>query len=323
MASRRAIRVGGVPEHFNHPWKLANFAAHGVEVEWIVQKCGTGAMIAELEAGNLDIIIALTEGLVSKIVKGSDIRLLGTYVASPLCWAVSTGAESPIKSIADLKGGTFGISRFTSGSHMMAYLLAAERGWDPQTDIDFAVKGDFTSLRNGVNDGTTSAFMWETFTTKPFHDSGEVKRIGEITTPWPCFMCAARQSVVTERLEDIQSVLAAVHQSALAFHRESATMPATIAANYAIELADAEKWYGGVRIVAERFISESAIERAVDALRDVGVISPELADAFSPEDAIEPRVAELRRDLRSMKVSVLLCTVTFYANHAHNLTRSP
>ena len=103
-------------------------------------------------------------------------------------------------------------------------------------------------------------------------------------------------------MSSIQSVLAAVHQSALAFHRESATMPATIAANYAIELADAEKWYGGVRIVAERFISESAIERAVDALRDVGVISPELADAFSPEDAIEPRVAELRRDLRSMKL---------------------
>tara|TARA_B110000208_G_C11777100_1_gene432451 strand:+ start:42 stop:1871 length:1830 start_codon:yes stop_codon:yes gene_type:complete len=296
------LRIGGVPEHFNHPWMVANFAAHGVKVEWVMQSCGTGAMIAELEAGNLDIIIALTEGLVSTIVKGSEIRLLGTYVASPLCWAVSAGAESPINSVADLRGKTFGISRFTSGSHMMAYLLAAERGWDPQSEIDFAVKGDFASLRAGVNDGTTDAFMWETFTTKPFHDTGEVKRIGEITTPWPCFMAAARSSVVTQRLEDIQNALAAVHQAALEFHRDVETMPATIAANYSIGLADATEWYSGVRIVAERFVSESAIERAVDALRDVGVLTREQADAFSPENAIDPRVAEMRRDIRSMKL---------------------
>ncbi len=27
-------------------------------------------------------------------------------------------------------------------------------------------------LRASVNDGSTSAFMWETFMTKPYHDSG-------------------------------------------------------------------------------------------------------------------------------------------------------
>ena len=29
-----------------------------------------------------------------------------------------------------------------------------------------------TGLRDGVNDNSTAAFLWETFTTKPFHDSG-------------------------------------------------------------------------------------------------------------------------------------------------------
>ena len=28
---------------------------------------------------------------------------------------------------------------------------------------------------DSVNDGTTSAFMWEWFTTKPYVDSGEVR----------------------------------------------------------------------------------------------------------------------------------------------------
>jgi hypothetical protein len=48
----------------------------------------------------------------------------------------------------------------------MAFVLAMQRGWNPQTDISFEIKGSFENLRNGVNDNSTAAFMWETFTTK-------------------------------------------------------------------------------------------------------------------------------------------------------------
>jgi hypothetical protein len=58
----------------------------------------------------------------------------------------------------------------------MAFVLAQQRGWNPQTDVSFRVVGDFAKLRGAVNAGDADAFMWETFTTKPFHDSGEIKR---------------------------------------------------------------------------------------------------------------------------------------------------
>lgn len=32
--------------------------------------------------------------------------------------------------------------------------------------------------------------MWEHFMTKPFWIKDEVKHVGDITTPWPCFMLA-------------------------------------------------------------------------------------------------------------------------------------
>ena len=37
-------------------------------------------MITSLKNDELDVIVALTEGLVADIANGSDIRLLGTYV---------------------------------------------------------------------------------------------------------------------------------------------------------------------------------------------------------------------------------------------------
>ena len=56
------------------------------------------------------------------------------------------------------------------------------------------VNNDIRGLIDSVNDGSTSAFMWEWFTTKPFVDSGEVRfvrpwierRIHALTTARPC-----------------------------------------------------------------------------------------------------------------------------------------
>ncbi len=48
----------------------------------MIVKEGTGAMIQAATEGKVDVIVALTEGLVASIAKGSDLRLLGTYVVS-------------------------------------------------------------------------------------------------------------------------------------------------------------------------------------------------------------------------------------------------
>ena len=43
------------------------------------------------------------------------------------------------------------------------------------TDDACPVNNDIQGLMDSVNDGTTSAFMWEWFTTKPFVDAGEAR----------------------------------------------------------------------------------------------------------------------------------------------------
>lgn len=43
------------------------------------------------------------------------------------------------------------------------------------TEYDLPVNNDIKGLVDSVNDRSTSAFMWEWFTTKPWLDSGEVR----------------------------------------------------------------------------------------------------------------------------------------------------
>eukprot|EP00053_Salpingoeca_punica_P012625 m.113208 g.113208 ORF g.113208 m.113208 type:complete len:844 (+) comp15994_c2_seq2:1106-3637(+) len=294
------LRVGGVPEHFNLPWHHAEekgfFARYGVKVKFTDIKEGTGAMIQALKDGRVDLIIALTEGLVADIAKGSDLRLVGTYVQSPLCWAVSTGATSSIQTLADLEGKTFGVSRMGSGSHLMALVLATQRGWErpPQ----FKVVGSFENLRNSVNSGETDAFMWETFTTKPFHDSGEVRRVGDITTPWPCFMVAGRAPVIGKKHAQVQAALAAVSEAAFEFRRDVYGMPRELARRYELREEDAQKWYRAVDIAAVGVVSESALTSAIAALKDGGSLPRDLH--VDPAALVAAPFCVLHNDIKSM-----------------------
>ena len=176
----------------------------------------------------------------------------------------------------------------------MAYVLALERGWNPQTDIHFKVIGNFQNLRNSVNDDSTQAFMWETFTTKPYHDNGECSRLGDISTPWPCFMVAGLNEVVNSKLEAIRAALSAIHEAAALFHIQKDTIPQEISMNYGLKLIDAQKWYSGVTISAHRHVSETALERALEALVEAGVLPKECA--ILPQDLIHSDVAELLID---------------------------
>ncbi|KAF9417886.1 hypothetical protein BGZ94_009833 [Podila epigama] len=157
-------------------------------------------MTAKLIDGSLDVAIALTEGLLAGIAKGHDAyKIIGTYVESPLCWAISVGQTSKHVDRKSLRNGTIGISRIGSGSHIIPYVLAEQEGWlkDSSSDdktkepFDFKVLNTFKHMRDSVNDGSSDAFLWERFTTKPYHDSKEVRSVDTITPPWPAFMIAA------------------------------------------------------------------------------------------------------------------------------------
>ncbi|THH28483.1 hypothetical protein EUX98_g5710 [Antrodiella citrinella] len=169
---------------------------------------GTGQLISRLTNDEIDIAIALTDPLISGIAKGSTAyKLVGSYVNTPLNWAVITGTKSKYQSISDLQNTTIGISRLGSGSQTMAYVMALQQGW-PTDKLEFKINNDIRGLIDSVNDDTTSAFMWEWFTTKPFVDAGEARFIGSVPTPWPSWLIAAHPTrAATEALTKFLATL--------------------------------------------------------------------------------------------------------------------
>lgn len=276
------IKIGGVPEHFNSPLHIGKeqgaFSSHGFNVELISCPGGTGEMIEGLKSARLDIVIALTEGLMAAIAKGAkEFQICGTYVASPLTWAISTGSKSPHMNVDTLKGANIGISRYGSGSHIMSYVLCEQSGWQsPADQFQFTVLNNFTNLRDGVNNGAADAFLWERFTTKPYHDNGEVKLVGHIAAPWSAFMIAARKDVL-DRLDDqkINSLLDCITQSCASFmqnkHQSSIDY---VAKTFSQQHQDVEKWFESLSYADDcKQVSRSMLEKCNQTLLKANVIT--------------------------------------------------
>ena len=74
------VRVGGVPEHFNLAWHFAiengMFEQQGIEIVWMDVPGGTGAMCNALRNDEFDLVIALTEGVVSDIMQGNPSKIV-------------------------------------------------------------------------------------------------------------------------------------------------------------------------------------------------------------------------------------------------------
>lgn len=269
----RLFRIGGVPEHFNFPWHLAVdhdlFANYDFSISWQDFPGGTGAMCHALREGELDLAVVLTEGAVADIIAGSSARIVGTYVNSPLVWGVHLHADSPIAHPSGLENAPFAISRYGSGSHLMALVHAQQSGWNPD-NLSFEVVGNFEGAREALASGQATAFMWEKYTTKPTVDAGEWRRLAEVRTPWPCFVMLARPGFFTQEVERLETLMYLIRRARLLLPHEP-TM-AYLSENYQLQPIDVEAWYAQTEWLIRPQISHRTLDTVQKMLQEAGVI---------------------------------------------------
>jgi ABC-type nitrate/sulfonate/bicarbonate transport system substrate-binding protein len=268
------IRVGGVPEHFNLAWHLAiesrAFEKKGIVVEWVDVPGGTGAMCQALRKGELDIAIALTEGIVKDILQGNPSRIVQFYVNSPLHWGIFVNAKSGIDSVGKMSGLKYAISRLGSGSHLMAYVNASNHQLNIKPE-DFVLVQDIRGARKALAADEAQLFLWEKYTTKPYVDNGEFRMIGECITPWPCFVLAASNQFIGEKEEALHSTLSVVNESCLALKKNEMAAD-LIVKRYDIKKEDAESWFKELEYAYFPEMDETDLRLILWRLKKYGII---------------------------------------------------
>jgi len=248
----------------------AAFEDRGIEIEWIEVPEGTGRMCKLLKEQETDLAIILTEGIIKSIVEGNPASIVQGYVSSPLLWGIHVTAESRFQHLSELKGKKAAISRFGSGSHLMAYVMAQTQHWDTE-QLTFEVIHTLSGAVKALQNGDADYFMWEHFTTKPLVVNGVFRRLADCPTPWPCFVVAANQYFLKKNARTLSHVLEIINR----YTREFKMIPSidrALANRYNLDLKDIRDWLGATQWTQEQ-ISTQTIDIVEDTLLNLNLIS--------------------------------------------------
>lgn len=269
------FKIGGVPEHFNLPWRMAieegRFREEGVQLHWSDMSGGTGQMIRGLENKSIDIAVLLTEGITKAILQGLKARIIGVYVTTPLHWGIHVPYNGDITSVDQLEGRTFAISREGSGSHLMAYVKAHQEGWN-LNNLKFNVIGDVYGGLWALEKNEAQAFLWEKYTTHPFTEQKKCRYIDEVVTPWPCFVIAVREEILEKYPKELEKVFEIVMSKALEL-KQNPDVVEIISWRYNLRHGQVANWLTETDWNYQRIQYPLAFEKAISYLLQLNLIT--------------------------------------------------
>jgi ABC-type nitrate/sulfonate/bicarbonate transport system substrate-binding protein len=240
----KTIKIAGVPEHFNLPWQLCiengEFDKMGIDLQWTDIPEGTGKMCQMLRDGETDMAVILTEGIVKDIVAGNESSIIQVYVESPLIWGIHVGAKSKYNSLNDLENTKVAISRYGSGSHLMAYVNAQNQNWTTE-NLEFEIVNTIDGAVESLSKGESDYFMWERFMTKPLVDKGIFRRVADCPTPWPSFVIAVRNEFLEANRQSVELILETINNTTIEF-KDIPSIHRTLASKFNQKKEDIKEW---------------------------------------------------------------------------------
>ena len=165
---------------------------------------------------------------------------------------------------------------------MMGFVLADQQGWlfpSSKTPFEFVPLQTFEKLRNGVNDGTIDFFMWEHFTSKRYYDNREIKRVGEIYTPWSSWKIVA-STALKEDDQRVEALFQKLDQGVAHFEANAEESVSYISTELDYSEEDAREWLKTVKFTQRtKGVDVKVIEKTIDSLKKAGVLGSKGATA--------------------------------------------
>lgn len=269
----KTIRIAGVPEHFNLPWQLCiengEFDKMGIDLQWTDIPEGTGKMCQMLRDGETDMAVILTEGIVKDIIAGNDCSIVQVYVESPLIWGIHVGAQSRYQNLADLENTKVAISRYGSGSHLMAYVNAKNQDWNTE-NLQFEIVNTIDGAVESLTNGTSDYFMWERFMTKPLVDKGIFRRVADCPTPWPSFVIVVRNEFLEKNKQSVALILETINDTTAEF-KHIPSIDRTLASRFNQKQEDIKEWLSLTKW-SQKPLEEKTLNNIQNQLFDLKII---------------------------------------------------
>lgn len=274
----KTLRIIGVPEHFNFPFRILEkdqpLLEKGIEIQWTDESRGSGQMNLALRNDEADLAILLTESFLKDFEAGNPSKMIGYHVDSPLTWGIHIRANSRITDLSEVSKRHFLISRMGSGSHLMALVLGNREAWDLE-ELTFEPIGNMDGAKEAMDNGNDGLFLWEKYTTAPMVKNGSMKRIGEVPSPWPCFVMVASDKALAEFGSAITEVRDLVYDISKALAKND-NLAEILADFYQLDSIDVGKWLQQTRWSTEANISKAELNQAMKTMKNLGIIKEEL-----------------------------------------------
>ncbi|MBN7815904.1 type 2 periplasmic-binding domain-containing protein [Algoriphagus pacificus] len=274
----RTIRITGVPEHFNLPWKnvIARqpFKSEGIQLEWIEESRGSGQMNKAIRENETEIALILTESFLQDFENGNPSKMIGFHVKSPLIWGIHIPGSCEVDNLSEIKEPSFLISRMGSGSQLMSFVLAKREGWQKES-LNFKIVGNLPGALEAMSPEDPDMFLWEKYTTKAWVDSGDFKRIGEVPSPWSCFVIVASNKAL-ETSEDVIIQLRDLVYEEAAKLQKSEDLPNLIHNNYDLAVEDVKAWLSQTTWATTPEVSRRDMDLAMNEMAELGILKNRL-----------------------------------------------
>jgi len=217
------------------------FESVGLDVE-VVNLAGSAKLQQAMIAGSVD--FGLGAGTdIAFLVKGAPEIAVGAIALTPALFGVTVPYDSPVHSLADLKGKRMGISTVGSLTQWLALQLERKEGWPPGS-LTFVADGSspppqLAALKTGQIDAQISsvAFGWDL---EQYKEGRLVAPASDFVGPFLMNVIFANDSIVQRDPDTIRRFLNGWYQAVdfMARHKAETVAIARSIDHYSAEVED-------------------------------------------------------------------------------------
>lgn len=259
---------------------------NGLEVQWSYLR-GDGLVFRAVVAGEIDLGLTQMVSIIQAISRANPVVAVADtgYFED---WVMWVRADSPVKDLKGLKGGTTGTSAFGGAAH--AFTRAFLKGSNLERDVRIVAVGGLAERVAALKAGAITGFLLTSTPMLNLKVKGEVREMGSLKSllpsPWQALSLFSHKKFATDRPLAVRGAIRAVLQAAEFIQKERAwSLEKLKALSGLTEAAAAMAYERLVYANRDGRIHRQAVENVLNFLVEYGIVArdkpPTVDDIFT------------------------------------------